>query len=212
MFITFEGIEGCGKSTQAALLYQALSLKGVSCILTREPGGTRIGRQIRQILMSSSNIDLCPVSELFLIVADRAQHVTEVIRPALAKGGLVICDRFSDATVAYQGYGRGLDLDLIGRLNQVSSGGLCPDKTFLLDCPVETGLRRALGRDQEAENQTEGRFEAESIVFHRKVRQGYLELSQAEPERFVVLDAEESVEDLARKILGVVQGLMESKK
>jgi len=212
MFITFEGIEGCGKSTQAALLYQALNQRGVPCTLTREPGGTKIGTQIRQILMSSSNIELCPAAELFLIVADRAQHVTEVIRPALTKGGLVICDRFLDATVAYQGYGRGLDLDLIRRLNWFSSGGLYPDKTFLIDCPVEKGLRRAIARDREGNNQAEGRFEAESMEFHSKVRQGYLQIAQAEPERFVVLDGEEAVEDLARKILGIVESLMESKK
>lgn len=209
MFITFEGIEGCGKSTQARLLFESMKNRGAALLLTREPGGTKIGKEIRQILMSTSNSGLCSAAEFLLIEADRAQHVAEVIRPALDKGILVICDRFCDATVAYQGYGRGLDLNLIDKLNRFSSAGIYPNKTFLLDCPVEIGLKRALERNKETRKQAEGRFEAEDIGFHRKVREGYLALAQKEPGRFVVMDGTENREDLARKILAIVERLVE---
>ena len=201
MFITFEGIEGSGKSTQAELLYEAVKKNGIPSLLTREPGGTRIGGQIRQILMATGNSELCGPAELLLIEADRAQHVAEVLKPALDKKILVICDRFSDATVAYQGYGRGLDLALIASMNEFSSQRLRPDCTFLLDCPVEVGLRRALSRDKEAKRQAEGRFEQEDNDFHQRVREGYLALAEAEPGRFVVLDGTKGKEELAREIL-----------
>ncbi len=208
MFITFEGIEGSGKSTQAGLLYKVLKRNDIPSILTREPGGTRIGQQIRQILMATGNSELCGASELLLIQADRAQHVAEVLKPALKKGTLIICDRFTDATVAYQGHGRGLDLALIGRLNEYSSQGLRPDCTFLLDCPVEVGLRRALNRDKEAKRQTEGRFEQEKSEFHQRVRDGYLRLAAAESTRFVVLDGTKGKDELAQEILAFTEKLL----
>ncbi|HDM10120.1 MAG: dTMP kinase [Deltaproteobacteria bacterium] len=208
MFITFEGIEGCGKSTQARLLFEAMKARGIDTVLTREPGGTRIGQKIRKILMSTSNTELCAAAELLLLEADRAQHVCEVIVPAIEKGTMVICDRFSDATVAYQGHGRGIDLDFIQKLNSYASNMIRPDKTFLLDCPVELGLTRALDRNMKAERQGEGRFEAETLEFHQEVRNGYMSLAKREPDRFVVLDGTRDQDELAREILGIVEVLL----
>lgn len=212
IFITFEGIEGCGKSTQARLLFEAMKQRGVDTLLTREPGGTRIGKKIREILMSTSNADLCAAAELLLLEADRAQHVREVVGPAIKKGTMVICDRFSDATLAYQGHGRGVDLAFIEKLNSYASNLITPDKTFLLDCPVELGLSRAVERNMKAKMQDEGRFEAETLEFHKRVRNGYLSLANREPERFVVLDGTRGQEDLAREILGIVEVLLGEKR
>ncbi len=145
-FITFEGIEGCGKTTQIKLLEQHLTEKGFKVLLTREPGGCPIADQIRAILLDAANSAMTPSAELLLYAAARSQHVEEVIKPALADDCIVLCDRFTDATVAYQGYGRGLDLDSIGYLNQLATSGLKPQLTILLDCPVEVGLKRALAR------------------------------------------------------------------
>ncbi len=212
MFITFEGIEGCGKSTQAELLCRALEQTGIPSLLTKEPGGTRIGAQIRKILMATSNRELFGPAELLLIQADRAQHVAEVIRPALERGILVICDRFSDATVAYQGYGRGLDMELINRLNHYSSQGLKPRCTFLLDCPVEIGLQRAIQRNKDHQKQAEGRFEQEDQEFHERVRKGYLRLADKEPSRFVILDGTKEIQALAQEILSITQRLLEERR
>lgn len=188
MFITFEGIEGSGKSTQARLLHEYIRSKHIPCILTREPGGTYIGRRIREILLRNENISISPFTELFLYEADRAQHFEEVIRPNLKKGIWVISDRCMDATTVYQGFGRGLDIALIGTLNQISTGNTTPDLTFILDCPPEIGLLRAKRRI--TENPTEegfSRFEKEDMGFHRVVREGYLRWSKTH-ERFKVLD------------------------
>lgn len=199
-FITFEGIEGCGKTTQVRLLVDFLTSRGHNVTVTREPGGCAIADQVRAILLDAENNALVPLAELLLYAAARAQHVEEVIRPALAAGGIVICDRFTDATVAYQGYGRSLDLDLVDRLNRIATGGIMPDLTVLLDCPEETGLARAMGRINSTAGAREERFEQESLRFHRAVRRGYLRLAEADPHRFMVLDATRGIEETAAEI------------
>ena len=189
MFITFEGIEGCGKSTQVGRLADRLDDLEVPYTLTLEPGGTKIGQNIRQILLDSRNQDLSPLAELFLYAADRAQHVVEVVKPALEQGKWVLCDRFSDATVAYQGFARRQDMDLITLINRKVCRGIEPDVTFLLDCPVEIGLRRALSRNKRNHIEAQGRFEREKEAFHQAVREGYLTLAKEESKRFVIVDA-----------------------
>ncbi len=158
-------------------------------LLTREPGGTPIGNDIRQILLSSKNRDLPPLAELLLYQADRALHMSSVIRPALAEQKWVLCDRFFDATTAYQGYARGQDLHVTTRLNEIASSGITPDITFLLDCPVTVGIKRALKRNAESEVMGQDRFEQEKTVFHEAVRNGYLDIAKKNPDRFVVVDA-----------------------
>jgi len=178
LFITFEGIEGCGKSTQAKRIANRLEKEGVSLILTREPGGTPIGNDIRQILLSSKNRDLPPLAELLLYEADRALHMSSVVKPALAEQKWVLCDRFFDATTAYQGYARGQDLHVTTRLNEIASAGITPDITFLLDCPVTVGIKRALTRNAESEVTGQDRFEREKNRVSRSGSQwvsGYCE-------------------------------------
>ena len=200
MFITFEGIEGCGKSTQAKRIANRLERAGVPIILTREPGGTPIGNHIRQILLASGNRDLHPLAELFLYEADRAQHVANVVTPALAEKKWVLCDRFLDATTAYQGYARGQDLSMTTQLNEIASFGIMPNLTFLLDCPVAVGLKRALKRNAESEVMDQDRFEKEKMAFHEAVRNGYLDLAKKTPERFIVVDATEAEDRLEEVI------------
>jgi dTMP kinase len=180
-FVTLEGPEGAGKTTQVKLLSKQLDIIGVKHIVTRDPGGTPLGRQIRRILLNPEN-PVDPTTELLLYQADRAQHVSELILPALKSGALVICDRYTDSTIAYQGYGRNLDLKLIDELNQISTGGLRPKLTILFDIESSDGLARLHpgGHD---------RLEREALEFHLKVRQGYLTLARAEPERWRILDA-----------------------
>ncbi len=204
-FITFEGIEGCGKTTQVRLLAEFLTSRGHDVTVTREPGGCAIADQVRAILLDAENRALVPLAELLLYAAARAQHVEEVIRPALAAGGIVICDRFTDATVAYQGFGRSLDRELIDRLNGIATGGIRPDLTLLLDCPEETGLARAMERINSSAGAREERFEQESLRFHRAVRQGYLSLAEAEPHRFLVLDATRGIGETAAGIAAEIQ-------
>ena len=187
-FITFEGIEGCGKTTQLRLLKERLQAVGEQVTATREPGGCPIADQMRAILLDAGNSAITPLSELLLYAAARAQHVQEVIAPALARGEIVLCDRFTDATVAYQGHGRGLDLGIISELNRLATGGVEPELTLLIDCPVEIGLGRALARIEAGSGAREERFELESVRFHERVRQGYLGLASAFPGRFVVID------------------------
>ena len=200
LFITFEGIEGCGKTTQINHLTAHLKEKHLPFLLTREPGGTAIGERIRQILLSSENSRMEPVTELFLYVAARAQHISQVVIPALREGKTVLCDRFTDATLAYQGNGRGLNPAWIEEIHDRFLKGLKPDLTFLLDLPVEEGLRRAWKR---MENQAvkEDRFEKEALAFHRRVREGYLLLARKEPGRIVVLDGTKDEPSLRREIL-----------
>lgn len=195
-FITFEGIEGCGKTTQIRLLEQHLASRGFKVLLTREPGGCPIADHIRAILLDAANSAMTPSAELLLYAAARAQHVEEVIRPALADDHIVLCDRFTDATVAYQGYGRGLDQVTIDSLNRLATSGIKPHLTLLLDCPVETGLKRALNRiNNISAGAREERFELESALFHQKVRDGYLDLAGKEKDRFVIIDGSSGVED-----------------
>ena len=205
MFITFEGIEGTGKSTQMRLLTGHLQDKGLDVVNTLEPGGSRLGQELRRILLSMESRDLTGQSELFLYLADRAQHVTTVVRPALAAGKMVLCDRFADSTVVYQGYGRGLDPKLLHQLNEVAVDGTWPELTILLDIEPEIGLKRALTRNiRENKTDTEGRFEAESLTFHARIRQGYLTWAALHPERFAVLDATLPPEDVAAQVAAAV--------
>lgn len=202
--ITFEGIEGCGKTTQLKLLAEQLRSRSHEVTVTREPGGCTIADRIRAILLDADNSALTPMAELFLYGAARSQHVAEVIAPALASGHIVLCDRFTDATVSYQGYGRGLDLQVIAELNRLASGDIRPDLTLLVDCPVETGLERAMARINNSRGAREERFELESLQFHRKVREGYLALARQEPERFLVIDGAGSIDETAKAILAAV--------
>lgn len=185
-FVTIEGGDGSGKSRQVGLLDEYLETRGVSRLLTREPGDTPLGKRLRKLLLEGRPESLSNETELFLILADRAQHVREVVRPALEEGKLVVSDRYADSTLAYQGYGRGMDLDMLRRLNLVATGGTVPELTIVLDCPVEVALARAAER-QDGQAARENRFEAEGIAFQRRVREGFLELAQAEPSRCVVI-------------------------
>lgn len=200
-FITFEGIEGSGKSTQATRLAANLESAGVDVVFTREPGGTGIGSQIRNILLSAGNEDLDPLAELFLYEADRAQHTAGVLAPALEAGSWVICDRFMDATTVYQGVVRGLPEDFVTTLNETASRGIRPHLTCLIDCPVDVGLERARKREGDG---GQDRFERESGEFHEAVRQGYLSLARKEPERFVVFDGTREIEALESDIRNYV--------
>ncbi|NLA75110.1 MAG: dTMP kinase [Deltaproteobacteria bacterium] len=210
MFITFEGIEGCGKTTQVDLLVKHLSQRHIGFIRTFEPGGTNIGKNIRQILLDSKNTHLVPLAELILYAADRAQHVSEKLIPGLDSGKWVICDRFFDATLAYQGYGRGMDMNLIRLLNSKAACGLCPDLTILLDCPEDVGLTRALARNSEQGLEAQGRFEKEKLEFHRKVRSGYLALADQHKERFRVIDATRSVDMISKDILDLINPFIDA--
>ena len=201
-------MEGSGKTTQIQRLKKYLARKGIPCKVTREPGGSSIGEKIRKILLNPDHREMVPTSELFLYEAARAQHVKEVIEPFLKKGGIVLCDRFSDATLAYQGYGRRIDLKWIIRLNHLSSQGIRPDVTFLLDCPSDVGLKRALQRNRTLKQEKEERFEKEEIQFHRRVRNGYLAIAKKEPHRVKVIDTREGVEKVFEKIQKIVDNLI----
>jgi len=202
MFITFEGIEGCGKTTQAKKLKNYLEEQGKTVLLTREPGGSDLGITLRKILLSMETENITQETELFLYLADRSQHVREVIKPALAEKKVVISDRYTDSTVAYQGYGRGIDPNVIHLLNELATTKLMPDLTFLLDLPVEIGLRRALARNlQDKVAREEGRIEAESFEFHHKVREGYLTWAALHKDRIVIINADQTPEEVFKEIL-----------
>lgn len=193
MFITFEGIEGSGKTTQIKLLYDFLIKNGQTAVITREPGGTNIGRQIRAILLNPENNAIKPLTELLLYTADRAQHINEIIKPALDKNKIVLCDRYFDATIAYQGFARGLDSELIKQLHKTVFDDLKPDLTLLLDLEPELGLQRAWDSINNGFRQkNETRFEQEKLSFHKKIRAGYLKLASNEPERFRIIDASQN--------------------
>lgn len=190
-FITFEGIEGSGKSTQLALLADHLQSVGRGVVRTKEPGSTRIGARIREILLHADHAHMHPVCETLLYLADRAQHVHERVRPALVAGRWVLCDRYQDSTAAYQGAARGLPPAELQRLFQLATEGLLPHLTILLDLDVDAGLTRARARNQERGLcREEGRFEAEERAFHIAVREHFLTMARREPERFLVLDAD----------------------
>lgn len=201
-FITFEGIDGTGKTTQLKALESHLRARGRSCVVTREPGGTPLGNLIRQILLEVDKQPIAPPTELFLYLADRAQHVQDVIVPALKEGKMVLCDRYTDSTLAYQGYGRGIDLGLLRQLNECADGGVRPDLTFLLDCPVTLGLSRTARRRLAvpAGKTVEDRFEREKLDFHERVRAGFLDLARADAQRFRIINAARSVADVAQEI------------
>jgi dTMP kinase len=206
-FISFEGGDGSGKSTQLRLLADYLTGQGHACVCTREPGGTNLGKMIRKALLEVGDEQISSRSEIFLYLADRAQHVREIVQPALASGKVVLCDRFTDSTLAYQGYGRGADLDELRQMNVIASGGIMPDLTLLLDCPVELGLSRTARRiaAQRATQNPEDRFEREEADFHERVRRGFQELARYEPERIHVLDASGPVEKVHQKIKAIVE-------
>jgi dTMP kinase len=204
--ISFEGGDGSGKTTQLKLLQAHLTSQGKSSVITHEPGGTELGKTIRRVLIEGIREEIAMQTELFLYLADRAQHVREVLAPAREKGQLILCDRFTDSTLAYQGYGRGVDLELLRRMNHLASGGIEPDLTFLLDCMPETSLGRAHKRSA-AENSgvvAKDRFESESLEFHKRVRRGFLELARLEPGRIVVLDSSAPKEVVHEQIKKVV--------
>jgi len=201
-FISFEGMEGCGKSTHAALLAEALQKQGFEVIATREPGGTALGQTLRQILLNPSGSRLATGTELLLMLADRAQHVQEIIAPSLHEGKIVISDRFADSTTAYQGHGRGVEQEVLMRLNAFACGGYMPALTILFDVPVDEGLRRANNRRGNAI--LADHFEAESVAFHERVRSGFLAVARAEPQRVVVIDSQRPIEEIHSEILSIV--------
>lgn len=205
MFITLEGIEGSGKTTQIQHLVAFVNEMGYECLVTREPGGTEIGRQIRAVLLDPMNKGMSPLAELLLYAADRAQHLYNKVLPALSEGKTVICDRFFDATTVYQGFARGLDMELIAQLHQIVLQGTRPDLTLLFDLPAEMGLARARGAIENGSRTFgESRFEQEAVSFHEKVRKGYLTLAEKEPNRFRIIDASRNEADVARQIIRVL--------
>lgn len=210
-FITFEGVEGCGKSTQLSRLKNHLERLGHDVLTTREPGGCHISDSIRALVLDPLSKEMTPHTELLLYAASRAQHVTEVIRPALNAGKIVLCDRYFDATRVYQGAGRGVDATLIDTVNLISCNNLEPDLTLLLDIPVEHGLQRAKARNLSEDLEKEGRFELESLAFHRKIRSEYLLLSNA-LERFRVIDALGTVDDVGKKVATEVDLFLATKR
>lgn len=210
VFITFEGVEGCGKTTQIKFLEAYLKQKGRDVRLTREPGGTPIGDRIRAILLDSKSGGMTPITELLLYAAGRNQHIADVIKPALDSGKVVLCDRYADATTAYQGAARRIDPKIIGDLHAIATGGLMPKLTILLDLPAEAGLSRARRRNEKGgTTDSEGRFEKEEIEFHKRVRDGYLNIAKAEPQRVKVFDATMPVEEVSKKISVLVEGFLD---
>lgn len=197
-FITFEGIEGSGKSTQIAAAAEYLISRGLEPLSTREPGGTRIGDALRGVLLDPSHGDMTPLTELLLVYAARAQHLEAVIQPALQAGKIVLCDRYEDSTVAYQGFGREIPRNTIKMLSSLTTAGTAPGLTFLLDLPVEEGLERAHGRNQGDES--EARLDREAVDFHRRVRDGFLSLARDHPGRIRVINAMQAPERVARRI------------
>jgi dTMP kinase len=209
LFVSFEGIEGCGKTTQIKLLSQMFDARGIAHALTREPGGTGVGDGIRRILLDSETIGLTSEAELLLFYASRSQNLAEKIRPARQRGEVVLCDRFYDASVAYQGYGRGIPLDFIHGLTALVCAGDRPDMTILFDIEPSVGLGRARDRNQKL-SEDEGRFEAEDLDFYGRVRSGYLELARDDPQRFRVIEANGSIEEIHREVcdlIGVADGV-----
>jgi dTMP kinase len=205
-FISFEGIEGTGKSTQARLLARALTERGHSVVLTAEPGGTELGQRIRSLLLDVRHSGMEPVTELLLYSAARRQHLSKVILPALEEGKVVITDRFSDSTLAYQGYARGLDRELIASLDTWVTGGRKPHLTLLLDTDVETGLTR----NRQAEKVD--RLELEDVAFHRRVREGFRKIREEEPERVLLVEVTDGIEDIHGTILSLVLDFLKKRK
>lgn len=196
LFITFEGADGCGKTTQIKLLDEYLRSKGYKTLLTREPGSKGLGEKLREILLNYDG-EVAPACESFLFLADRAQHVECIIKPALKNGVIVLCDRHTDSTLAYQGYGRGLDLEEIKQLNNIATGGLKPDLTLLFDVDIETSQAR-VGKEKD-------RMESAGVDFFERVRKGFLEIAKAEPDRVKVLNSADTIENIHKKVVELVQ-------
>jgi dTMP kinase len=213
MFITLEGIEGAGKSTQLKNIVAFLKAGGYECVTTREPGGTAIGAQIRGILLDPANAGLDAHAELLLYVADRIQHIKTVIAPALAQGRVVLCDRYFDATLVYQGYARGLDQSLIRELHRLVCRDLMPDLTLLFDLDPGTGLARAWQRINGGGHvAAESRFEQEQLTFHQKVRDGYLALARSEPLRYRIIDAGREPQRVADSVTAVLKTFLNDRQ
>lgn len=191
LFITFEGADGCGKTTQMELLAEYLQKTGKDVVLTREPGGKGLGEKVREILLNYEG-DVSDRCESFLFLADRAQNIDTIVKPAIEQGKIVLCDRHTDSTIAYQGYGRGLDIQEINMLNNLATGGKKPNLTFVFDIDVNTSMKRVGAKKD--------RLESAGIEFHNRVRSGYLKLAQQEPERIKVIDATESVEQIHNQV------------
>jgi dTMP kinase len=200
LFITFEGGEGSGKSTQARLFYRHLQRQNIPSLLTHDPGVTKLGKKITRLLKWSPDVCISSVAELLLFNVSRAQLVSEVIKPAVESGKIVICDRYADSTTAYQGYGRGIDLATVEAVNRVGMSGVYPDITFLLDISLERGLAR--------KTKNTDRFETEPVDFHQRVREGYLKLAASEPQRWCVIDAMQTKEEIAGIIRERLQPLL----
>lgn len=206
LFITFDGPDGCGKSTQSRLMAEELDREGYGVVYTSEPGGTGLGERIREVLLHKEDINLTEKAELLLFEADRAQHVEEIIRPAIEKKRIVICDRFSSATFAYQGYGLGMDMDLIKSVDEVSRGGVEPDITIILDLEAETGLERA------AKEGTPDRMEVRGEDFHKRVRKGFLELAGQNPDVMKVISVRDTIQETFRFVKKEVYEVIERYK
>ena len=198
LFITFEGADGCGKTTQIELLDKYLKEKGKETLLTREPGAKGLGIKLREILLNYDG-EVSPQCESFLFLADRAQHIDCIIKPAIKEGKIILCDRHTDSTVAYQGYGRGLDLDQINMLNNIATGGLKPDLTIVFDVDIETSMKR-VGKEKD-------RMESAGAEFFNKVRQGYLEIAKQEPNRVKVINSSDTIENIHKQVVELVEKL-----
>lgn len=197
LFITFEGADGCGKTTQLMMLAKYLKSQGRDVVVTREPGARGLGEKIREILLNYDG-EVSSQAEAFLFLADRAQHIDVIVNPAVKSGKIVLCDRHTDSTVAYQGFGRGLDLERINMLNNIATGGRKPDLTFVFDIDVETSMKR-VGNERD-------RMESSGMAFFNRVRQGYLEIAKNEPERVKVIDASRSIEEIHKDVVAFYEG------
>ena len=207
MFITLEGMEGSGKSTLIKALQKFFEEKNKKVHITREPGGSALGKKLRAIILNAEE-KISPQAELFLFLADRAQHIEDIIKPALAQNEIVICDRYVDSTIAYQGYGRGIDINLLETLNNTATSKLLPTITFLLDLPPKKGLERANKRNaQENLTLSEGRFEAEELSFHSRIRDGFLERAKQNPKRFTIIDATQTPNQVAQSAINKLSSL-----
>ena len=210
VFISFEGIDGCGKSTQLEMLVRTLAAEGLDPLYTREPGGTAVGERLRPLLLSSSDVNVAPLTEVFLLAAARAQHVEEVIRPGLKSGKIVLSDRYIDSTVAFQGYGRGLDLTAIDEVNHIATGGLLHDLTIVYDVDVALARARLDARPPRRTpayglEPARDRFDDEDVAFHQQVRRGYLELARHYPDRIKVIQASQSADETHAETLKLVR-------
>jgi dTMP kinase len=210
-FITLEGPDGAGKSTQGRLLEDYLRRAGLEVVSTREPGGTPIGERIRQILLDNVHTEMAAETEMLLFAAARAQLVRQVVRPALARGATVLSERYVDASLAYQGFGRGLEVELVRTVNEAATGGLLPDLTVLLDIEPEVGLQRVRAAARGGAGGGD-RLEREALAFHRRVRAGFLELARESPKRFAVVDAQDDVERVHQAVVRAVQDLLAGRR